>query len=131
MSKYLDLVKEIKNNPDDLSEFKFHIYWNRNGGARIYRHYTPTKISAGGYGYDRGSTVLSTLINGVIGEQDYKYAYTDGGSGKRTIADGIGIEEVINTFEKLDGCSLDVLYGAKDFTVYKIKFNKELIEKEK
>jgi hypothetical protein len=51
--------------------FKFEIVYSKNGIARIYAGDRKTKYTASGYGYDKKSSVLATMINDLIGVQAY------------------------------------------------------------
>lgn len=61
-------LKEVFNEYGRNKEFKFEILFSNSGVARIYINDRKTKYVAGGYGYDKVSSVIATMINDLIGK---------------------------------------------------------------
>ena len=104
--------------------FKFEIIWGKTGVARIWINDRKTSYTAGGYGYDKESSVIARMINDLIGKQPYNpniYGNRDG-----FLSGGTGLSSIENSFESVNGYKLTKLYSGKDSNVYEIKFNKEV-----
>jgi len=116
-----DIIEMLNINKGKL---KFHIKF-RNGNVRIVINNEKTKYYAGGYGYDKASSAVSELINDLLGEMDYRNAYTGSRSGIRMLSNGIGIDAVINALDAI-GSKLDIVYIGDDFNVYELDLSNYL-----
>ena len=116
-----DIVEILNINKGKL---KFHIKF-RNGNQRIIINGEKTKYYAGGYGYDKASSVVSELINDLLGAMDYRNAYTGSRSGIRMLSNGIGIDAVINALDAI-GSNFDIIYFGDDCDVYELDLSKYL-----
>lgn len=114
-------LKEVFNEYGWNSGFKFEIVWTSNGTARIYINDRKTKYVANGYGYDKESSVIATMINDLIGEQSYDVNVY--GNYKGFLSAGTGFDSIKNSFESANpNYSLIKLYSGKSSNVYEIKF---------
>jgi hypothetical protein len=123
MSKTFDLKGVFLQY--NWNEFTFSIEYSRAGVARIWIGNRKTKYNAGGYGYCKESSVLSYIINDLIGEQSYDK--TKYGNCCNTLSYGVGFDSIKLSFESIPGCKLDKLYCGRTYDVYKIKFSEELM----
>lgn len=100
--------------------FKFEIVYSKNGVARIYAGDRKTKYTAGGYGYDKKSSVLATMINDLIGKQPYN----ENIYGNRTgfLSGGVGFSSIKESFESVNGFKLDEIYSGFNGQVFEITF---------
>ena len=114
----VDILNERKG------KLKFHIKF-RNGNQRIYINNMKTEYYAGGHGYEKSSSVISMLINDLLGAMNYKNAYTGSRSGIRMLSNGIGIDAVINALENI-GSHLEFIYYGDSFDVYELDLSKYL-----
>ena len=121
-------IKEVFKEYGWSKGFKFHIKWGSSGTARIFLGDRPTKYKAGGYGYDKDSSVIATMINDLIGEQPYNpEIYGNSGNynkdkSLRHLSGGVGFCSIQDSFQSLQGAKLDKLYSGSDFNVYEITF---------
>jgi len=112
-------IKELFNK--ELKDFKFHIKYT-NSGCRIWIGSNKTKYYAGGYGYDKESSVLAKMINDLIGKKNYGNAYTGRFNiGKRFLSSGIGFEAIKQALNNI-GIKLEKVYNGYDFDLYYIDF---------
>lgn len=100
--------------------FKFEIIFSNNGVARIYIADYKTKYFAGGYGYDKTSAVIATMINDLLGSQNYNPEIYGNRNG--LLSSGTGFESIKNSFESIQGNKLDQIYSGKNSNVYQITF---------
>ena len=114
-------IKEEFNQYGWNKGFKFEIAYSRNGVARIYINDIKTKYSALGYGYDKESTVLSNMINDLIGTQNYDSNIYGNRNG--LLSYGVGFESIKKSFESIEGNKLNCLYYGVNSNVYEIIFN--------
>jgi len=106
--------------------FKFEIIYSNAGVARIYINDRKTKYTAGGYGYDKESSVIATMVNDLIGPQKYKkgiYGHLGG-----WLEGGTGFDSIKDSFESKRGCKLARIYSGLNSNVYEIKFGKGVIQ---
>ena len=84
MQKF-DLKKLFKDKNYGWNEgFKFEIIFSNSGVARIYINDRKTKYNADGYGYDKTSSVIASMVNDLIGEQPYNFEiYGNSGNYKK------------------------------------------------
>lgn len=69
---------------DDWSEAIIPISWSKTGVARAWWGYSDRVLAtAGGYGYDKGSTVLARAVALLSGHDDIREA------------EGVGMERVV------------------------------------
>lgn len=126
-------IKEEFKNYGWSKGFKFHIKWGNSGTARIFINDRPTKYKAGGYGYDKESSCIATMINDLVGDQPYNpKIYGNSGNYNDGIfteekynhlsSGGVGFGSTKESFESLSGAKLDKLYWGNDFNVYEITF---------
>lgn len=101
--------------------FKFEIVWS-GSTARIWVNDRMTKYKAGGYGYCKESTVLSNMINDLIGEQPYNPEIY--GNRNELLNYGVGFDSIKASFESIEGNKLNKLYSGKSSDVYEIVFRK-------
>lgn len=100
--------------------FKFEIVWSNKGVARVYVGDRMTSYKAGGYGYCKESSVISLMINDLIGKQAYDekvYGNRDG-----FLSGGTGFDSIKNSFESVAGYRLEKLYSGVNSNIYKISF---------
>lgn len=108
--------------------FKFEITFSNSGVARIFIGDRKTKYKAGGYGYDKVSTVISQMINDLIGEQPYnKEVYGNTGNYNKDkelylLSGGVGFGSIKDSFESIDGNKLVSIYSGVNSSVYEITF---------
>ena len=111
-------------------DFKFEIVFSNNGVVRIFINDRKTKYKASGYGYDKISSVIATMINDLIGLQPYNPTiYGNSGNYKKEgeteffLSDGVGFNSIKESFESIEGNILNQIYSGKNSNVYEIKFN--------
>ena len=100
--------------------FEFEIVWSKTGVARDNVGDRKTSYKAGGYGYDKESSVIALMVNDLIGKQDYNqdvYGNRDG-----FLSGGTGFDSIKNSFESVSGYNLEKLYSGVNSNVYKIAF---------
>ena len=112
--------------------FKFEIIFSNSGVARIYINDRKTKYSATGFGYDKISSVIASMINDLIEKQPYNSEiYGNSGNYKKEnetkfhLSSGVGFNSIKNSFESIEGNSLNQIYSGKNSNVYEIKFKQE------
>jgi len=126
-----NLKEVVINNPNHWHDFKFEIKYSKNRVARIYISDRRTKYVAGGGGYDKESSVISSMINDLIGAQKYnKKIYGSScnyKNGKGFLSGGVGFSSVAESFNYKRGCKLTKIYNGYDSDVYKIEINKKML----
>ena len=121
-------IKEVFNEYGWNTSFKFHIKWNNSGVARVYINDRPTKYKAGGYGYDKESSCIASMINALIGDQPYNSEiYGNSGNYNKDkslhhLSGGVGFGSIQDSFQSLEGAKLTKLYCGDCFNVYEITF---------
>ena len=125
-----DLKKQLTEGYGWAKDFKFEIIFSNSGTARIYINDRKTKYTATGYGYDKISSVLASMINDLIGEQPYNSTiYGNSGNYKKEnetefyLSSGVGFSSIKDSFESIEGNSLNQIYSGKNSNIYEIKFN--------
>ena len=113
--------------------FKFEIIFSNSGVARIFINDKKTKYKAAGYGYDKTSTVIASMVNDLIGEQPYNSEiYGNSGNYKKEgetefyLSGGVGFSSIKASFESIAGNELNQIYSGKNSNVYEIKFKQEV-----
>ena len=114
-------IKEVFNQYGWNKGFKFEIIYSRSGVARIYINDRKTKYSASGYGYDKESTVLSNMINDLVGAKSYDSNIYGNRNG--LLSYGVGFDSIKKSFESIEGNKLIKLYSGLKSDVYEIIFN--------
>lgn len=115
-------VKEVFNQYNWDKGFKFEIIFSKSNVARIYINNRKTKYTAGGYGYDKISSVIATMINDLIGTQPYNLDVYGNRNG--FLSHGTGFESIQESFESIEGNELKQIYSGLNSNVYEIKFIK-------
>ena len=116
------------------SPLKFEVVYSNSGVARVYISGRKTNFAAGGYGYCKESSVIATMINDLIGKQNYnKDIYGSSkaeglGSvkGKGLLSGGTGFSSIQASFNSLAGCKLEKIYSGFKSDVYSLKVNKRI-----
>ena len=129
MQKF-DLKKLFKDKNYGWNEgFKFEIIFSNNGVARIFINDRKTKYNANGYGYDKTSSVIASMINDLIGLQPYNFEiygnsgnYIKEGETEFHLSGGVGFGSIKESFESISGNELNQIYSGKNSNVYEIKF---------
>ena len=113
-------------------DFKFEIIFSNSGVARIYINDRKTKYNANGYGYDKTSSVIASMINDLIGKQPYNFEiYGNSGNYKKEgetefyLSSGVNFDSIKKSFESISGNELNQIYSGKNSNIYEIKFNQE------
>jgi len=113
-------LKEVFNDYGWSKGFKFEIVYSKQGVACIYIGDRKTSYTAGGYGYDKESSVIATMINDLIGEQKYnKKIYGNNG---KFLSGGTGFSSIKESFEYKRGFKLEGLYSGFNSDVYQVTF---------
>ena len=115
-------------------DFKFEIIFSNSGVARIYINDIKTKYKASGYGYDKVSSVIASMINDLVGVQPYNPTiYGNNGNYKKEgemgfylSSGGVGFGSIKESFESIAGNKLNQIYSGKNSNIYEIKFNQEV-----
>ena len=135
MSNLFDL-KKVQRENNCWNDFKFEVVYSSQDVARIYINNRKTKYVANGYGYDKESSVISSMINDLIGKQKYnKSIYgsscANGLASKTlgTLSGGTGFSSIQEAYNFKQGCKLTKLYSGKDSNVYEIFINPKLLTK--
>ena len=122
-------IKEVFKGYNWDKGFKFHIKWSNSGIARIFINDRPTRYKVSGYGYDKESSVLATMINDLIDTQPYDpEIYGNSGNYNKDKSlyhlsqGGVGFSSIQESFQSLEGAKLTKLYSGSDFNVYEITF---------
>ena len=109
--------------------FKFEIIFSNSGVARIFINDRKTKYYASGYGYDKTSAVIASMVNDLIGKQPYNFEiYGNGGNYKKEgeteffLSSGVGFSSIKDSFESIKGNELNQIYSGKNSNIYQIKF---------
>lgn len=114
-------IKEVFNKYGWSEGFEFEIVYSKSGVARIYINRSKTKYYASGYGYDKESTVLSNMINDLIGMQNYDSNIYGNRNG--LLSYGVGFNSIKDSFESIEGNKLIKIYNGLNSNVYEITFN--------
>ena len=130
MQRTFDLKKLFSEGYGWNEGFKFEIKFSNSGVARIYINDRKTKYSASGYGYDKTSSVIASMVNDLIGEQPYNFEiYGNSGNYKKEgettflLSGGVGFGSIKDSFESSAGNELTQIYSSKNSDIYEIKFN--------
>lgn len=125
-----DLKKQFTEGYGWNEGFKFEIKFSNSGVARIFINDRKTKYTASGFGYDKISSVIATMINDLIEKQPYNFEiYGNTGNYKKEgetefyLSSGVGFDSIKNSFESISGNELNQIYSGKNSNVYEIKFN--------
>lgn len=119
-------IKKVFNQYGWKDGFKFEITYT-NSTARVWIGDRMTKYKAGGYGYCKESTVLSNMINDLIGEQPYNSEVYGNRNG--LLSYGVGFDSIKSSFESIEGNKLNKLYSSKNSYIYEIVFAKSCVNK--
>ena len=124
--KTFDIKKAIQENEfgnrELWSNFKFEVNYSNNGVARIYINDRKTKYSAGGYGYDKESSVIAQMINDLTIPTKYKkgiYGHRNGYLSQG----GVGFSSIEQSFNSKRGNSLKKIYSGHENDIFEIKIN--------
>ena len=126
-----DLKKQFTDKNYGWNEgFKFEIIFSNSGVARIYINDRKTKYNANGYGYDKTSSVIASMVNDLIGLQPYNFEiYGNSGNYKKEgetefyLSGGVGFSSIKDSFESISGNELNSIYSGKNSSIFEIKFN--------
>ena len=125
-----DLKKQFTDGYGWEKGFKFEIIFSNSGVARIYINDRKTKYNATGYGYDKTSSVIASMVNDLIGNQPYNFEiYGNSGNYKKEgetefyLSGGVGFSSIKDSFESILGNELTQIYSSKNSNIYEIKFN--------
>lgn len=125
-----DLKKQFTEGYGWNKDFKFEIIFLNSGTARIFINDRKTKYTATGFGYDKISSVIATMVNDLIGKQPYNSAiYGNTGNYKKEdetefyLSGGVGFSSIKESFESIKGNILNQIYSGKNSNIYEIKFN--------
>ena len=113
-------LKEVFNFYGWNNGFKFEIIFSNSGVARIYIGDRKTKYNANGYGYDKVSTVISNMINDLIGVQSYNKNIYGNSDGK--LSYGVGFDSIKESFESVENYKQSRIYSGLNSSVYEVKF---------
>lgn len=113
-------LKEVFNKYGWNNGFKFEIIFSKSSVARIYINDRKTNYTAGGYGYDKISSVISKMINDLVGVQSYNKEIYGNTSGM--LDAGTGFDSIKNSFESVPGNKLTKLYSGKDSIIFEVIF---------
>ena len=113
--------------------FKFEITFSNSGTARIYINDRKTKYNASGYGYDKISSVIASMVNDLTGKQPYNFEiYGNSGNYKKEgetefylSGGGVGFSSIKESFESITGNELNQIYSGRNSNIYEIKFNQK------
>ena len=112
--------------------FKFEIIFSNSGAARIYINDRKTKYNANGYGYDKTSSVIASMVNDLLGAQPYNFEiYGNSGNYKKEgetefhLSSGVNFDSIKKSFESITGNELNQIYSGKNSNIYEIKFNQK------
>ena len=128
-----DLKKQFSEGFGWTKDFKFEIIFSNSGAARIYINDRKTKYNVSGYGYDKTSSVIASMINDLLGEQPYNFEiYGNSGNYKKEgetefylSGGGVGFSSIKESFESIAGNELNQIYSGKNSNIYEIKFTQE------
>ena len=103
-----DLKKQFTEGYGWNKDFKFEIIFSNSGVARIFINDIKTKYTASGYGYDKISSVIATMINDLIGKQPYNFEiygnsgnYKEEGETVFLLSGGVGFGSIKESFESI------------------------------
>ena len=127
-----DLKKQFTDGYGWNKDFKFEIIFSNNGAARIFINDRKTKYNATGFGYDKTSSVIASMINDLVGLQPYNFEiYGNSGNYKKEgetefyLSGGVGFGSIKDSFESISGNELTQIYSGKNSNIYEIKFTQE------
>ena len=127
-----DLKKQFTEGYGWDKDFKFEIIFSNSGAARIFINDNKTKYTAAGYGYDKTSCVIASMVNDLIGLQPYNFEiYGNSGNYKKEgetefyLSGGVGFSSIKESFESISGNELNQIYSGKKSDIYEIKFTQE------
>ena len=125
----LDLKKQFTEGYGWDKDFKFEIIFSNSGVARIYINDKKTKYTAAGYGYDKTSSVIASMVNDLIGLQPYNFEiYGNSGNYKKEgetefyLSSGVNFDSIKKSFESIAGNELNQIYSGKNSNIFEIKF---------
>ena len=110
------------------TEFKFEVIYSKRGVARIYIGDRATNYTAGGYGYDKESSVIANMINDLLIDNPKYNKNVYGNYKGRSLSHGVGFHVIKGSFETKRGNKLEKIYSGMNSDVYYIKINPKLIE---
>jgi len=119
-------LKEVIKKYEWWNNIKFEIKYSKNGVARIYINDRKTKYYAGGYGYDKESSVIAEIINDLT-ISNCKYNKKMYGNNGKKLSAGVGFSSIYNSFNAKRKCKLEKIYCGLDSDVYEITFNSKLL----
>ena len=132
MQKF-DLKKLFTEGFGWTKDFKFEIVFSNSGAARIYINDRKTKYNVAGYGYDKTSSVIASMVNDLLGGQPYNFEiYGNSGNYKKEgetefyLSSGVNFDSIKKSFESISGNELNQIYSGKNSNIYEIKFNQEV-----
>lgn len=119
-------IKDEFSNRKYWMSFKFEVIYSSNSVARIYINDRKTKYSAGGYGYDKESAVIASMINDLT-VNDCKYNKKHyGNNGKKLSQGGVGFSSIQKCFNSKQGCFIKKIYSGLKSDIYEIKISDKL-----
>ncbi len=108
------------------NNFKFEVVYSKTRVARIYINDRKTGYVAGGYGYDKESSVIADMINDITILTKYsKKVY---GNHEGRLCGGTGFSSIKESFESKRGNKLVKLYSGLVSDVYEITINQKYIK---
>ena len=127
-----DLKKQFTEGFGWTKDFKFEIIFSNSGAARIFINDKKTIYKAAGYGYDKTSSVIASMVNDLINLQPYNPTiYGNSGYYKKEgetvfhLSSGVNFDSIKKSFESIAGNELTQIYSGKNSNVYEIKFNQK------
>jgi len=122
----------------DLMEYrkslKFDVRYSNQGVARIYINEYETPIYAGGYGYDKTSTVLASLLNLLTKKDVIKRqrkamkTYALSCTHKNGLfSGGVGTSAIIESVNSLNGCELKEVYWNDVLSVFELTVSEKFL----
>src|SRR5574344_90408 len=100
-----NLKKQFTEGYGWNKDFKFEIIFSNSGVARIYINDRKTKYTAAGYGYDKISSVIASMVNDLIGKQPYNFEiygntgnYRKEGETEFLLSSGVGFSSIKESF---------------------------------
>jgi len=130
---------EAEKNQKEVSEIRFNIEWSKQFNptltARIWHKdgsFNQIVCKAGGWGYDKASTVISEVFNKTLKYKLYQlvnlpseftpYGIYINRNGYTGYAGGIGVN-CYYAISELIGGKFELLASGKTFDAYKLTFN--------
>ena len=112
-----DIKKVFHEYGDMWKEFKFEVIYNNQGNCRIHiEGRRTTKYYAGGSGYDKEVTVITEMINDLMGKE---------------VIQESSLSSIIKQFNAIDDCHLEKIFNGKYSNVFSIKFPKKIKDEKK